>query len=236
MATDTADSARADRLGEILGAYFVALEAGRTATREELMVQHPDLAAELAEYFAEQDRLDRLLAPRLRPESRNRDRPDARSAPQRAPRFRRPQRAPVPRVLLRDTEPGPPRPLGPSFVARDARAGRSPARLQLFGEIARGGMGASSRAATSTSAATWPSRSCWSEPRRSRNGAPVHRGAQIGGQLQHPGIVPIYELGTFADRRPYFAMKLVKGRTLADLLAERPFRHRSLGDGRPEIR
>ncbi len=45
--------------------------------------------------------------------------------------------------------------------------------------------------------------------------------AQIGGQLQHPGIVPIYELGTFADRRPFFAMKLVKGRTLSSLLDER---------------
>src|SRR5262245_14344791 len=45
--------------------------------------------------------------------------------------------------------------------------------------------------------------------------------AQIGGQLQHPGIVPIYELGTFADRRPFFSMKLVKGRTLAAILAER---------------
>src|SRR5262249_6974738 len=43
-----------------------------------------------------------------------------------------------------------------------------------------------------------------------------------GGQLQHPGIVPIYELGAFSDRRPYFAMKLVKGRTLSSLLAERP--------------
>jgi hypothetical protein len=45
--------------------------------------------------------------------------------------------------------------------------------------------------------------------------------AQIGGQLQHPGIVPVYDLGTFADRRPYFAMKLVKGQTLAALLADR---------------
>ena len=45
--------------------------------------------------------------------------------------------------------------------------------------------------------------------------------AQIGGQLQHPGVVPIYELGTFADRRPFFSMKLVKGQTLADLLAAR---------------
>jgi serine/threonine-protein kinase len=34
--------------------------------------------------------------------------------------------------------------------------------------------------------------------------------------------VPIYELGTLADRRPFFAMKLVKGHTLAELLAQRP--------------
>src|SRR5262249_1726609 len=45
--------------------------------------------------------------------------------------------------------------------------------------------------------------------------------AQIAGQLQHPGIVPVYELGQFADRRPYFTMKLVKGKTLARLLAAR---------------
>jgi serine/threonine-protein kinase len=45
--------------------------------------------------------------------------------------------------------------------------------------------------------------------------------AQIGGQLQHPGIVPVYELGLMADERPYFTMKLVKGRTLAALLADR---------------
>jgi serine/threonine-protein kinase len=55
--------------------------------------------------------------------------------------------------------------------------------------------------------------------------------AQIGGQLQHPGIVPVYELGAFADRRPYIAMKLVKGRTLAALLSERP----SLSDGLPRF-
>jgi serine/threonine-protein kinase len=45
--------------------------------------------------------------------------------------------------------------------------------------------------------------------------------AQIGGRLQHLGVVPIYELGTFADRRPFFSMKLVKGQTVADLLAAR---------------
>ncbi|MEM0926343.1 MAG: serine/threonine-protein kinase [Planctomycetota bacterium] len=45
--------------------------------------------------------------------------------------------------------------------------------------------------------------------------------AQIGGQLQHPGIAPVYELGQFADRRPFFSMKLIKGETLSRLLGER---------------
>jgi len=45
--------------------------------------------------------------------------------------------------------------------------------------------------------------------------------AQIGGQLQHPGIVPVYELGLMADDRPYFTMKLIKGRTLAAMLSRR---------------
>ena len=34
--------------------------------------------------------------------------------------------------------------------------------------------------------------------------------AQIGAQLQHPGVVPVYDLG-LAEGRPFFTMKLVKG-------------------------
>ena len=45
--------------------------------------------------------------------------------------------------------------------------------------------------------------------------------AQIGGQLQHPGVVPVYELGCLGDGRPYFTMKLVKGVTLEKLLHDR---------------
>ena len=44
--------------------------------------------------------------------------------------------------------------------------------------------------------------------------------AQIGGQLQHPGVVPVYDIGRFGDR-PFFTMKLVKGQTLAAILGER---------------
>ncbi|MBK8974349.1 MAG: tetratricopeptide repeat protein [Planctomycetes bacterium] len=45
--------------------------------------------------------------------------------------------------------------------------------------------------------------------------------ARIGGQLEHPGIVPVYEMGIDAAGRPFFAMKLVAGRTLASLLHAR---------------
>jgi len=45
--------------------------------------------------------------------------------------------------------------------------------------------------------------------------------AQVGGQLQHPGVVPVYALGIQKDGRPQFAMKLIKGATFAQLLQER---------------
>jgi serine/threonine-protein kinase len=45
--------------------------------------------------------------------------------------------------------------------------------------------------------------------------------AQVLGQLQHPGIPPVHDLGELPDGRPFFTMKLIKGRTLAELLAER---------------
>jgi WD40 repeat protein len=45
--------------------------------------------------------------------------------------------------------------------------------------------------------------------------------ARITAQLQHPAIPPVFEVGRLADERPYLAMKLIKGRTLEDLLKER---------------
>jgi len=45
--------------------------------------------------------------------------------------------------------------------------------------------------------------------------------ARITAQLQHPAIPPVFEVGQLADGRPYLAMKLIKGRTLEELLNER---------------
>ena len=49
--------------------------------------------------------------------------------------------------------------------------------------------------------------------------------AQVTGQLDHPGIVPVHEVGIDEQGRAYFTMKLVAGRTLAEI-----YRCRAKGD------
>lgn len=46
--------------------------------------------------------------------------------------------------------------------------------------------------------------------------------AQVTGQLDHPGIVPVHELGINEDGRAYFTMKMVKGRDLGAIFALLP--------------
>ena len=43
--------------------------------------------------------------------------------------------------------------------------------------------------------------------------------AEVTGRLEHPNIVPVYGLGQYADGRPYYAMRLVEGESLADRAA-----------------
>ncbi len=40
--------------------------------------------------------------------------------------------------------------------------------------------------------------------------------AEITGGLEHPGIVPVYGLGTYGDGRPYYAMRFVRGDSLKE--------------------
>ena len=48
--------------------------------------------------------------------------------------------------------------------------------------------------------------------------------AELTGGLEHPGIVPVYGLGTAEDGSPFYAMKFVQGESMADALER--FHHR----------
>jgi tRNA A-37 threonylcarbamoyl transferase component Bud32 len=51
--------------------------------------------------------------------------------------------------------------------------------------------------------------------------------AQITSQLDHPNIVPVHELGVDDKGNLFFTMKLVRGRTLAEILEEESPEHRT---------
>jgi tetratricopeptide (TPR) repeat protein/tRNA A-37 threonylcarbamoyl transferase component Bud32 len=109
----------------------------------------------------------------------------------------------------------------PSPLLKPIDGGRT-GRYQVLGEIARGGVGVVMKGHDVDLGRDVAMKVLRDE--HSANPEVVQRfveEAQIGGQLQHPGIVPVYELGVRADRRPWFSMKLVKGRTLSALLADR---------------
>ncbi len=129
----------------------------------------------------------------------------------------------VPRVLLRDSGPGePPSPMvKPASTELPNWAGGT-GRLQIFGEIAQGGMGTVLKGRDPDLGRDLAIKVLRDDLRD--NAEMIRRfveEAQIAGQLQHPGVIPVYELGQFADRRPFFSMKLVKGHTLAALLDAR---------------
>ena len=44
--------------------------------------------------------------------------------------------------------------------------------------------------------------------------------AEITGRLEHPGVVPVYGMGTYANGRPFYAMRFIKGQSLADAIKE----------------
>jgi serine/threonine protein kinase/tetratricopeptide (TPR) repeat protein len=98
----------------------------------------------------------------------------------------------------------------------------SDSRYQIFEEVGRGGMGIVLRARDKRLQRDVAMKVI--APNRLYDSSFIDRfieEAQISGQLQHPSIVPIYDIGKLESGHMFFTMKLVKGATLSSLLLKR---------------
>jgi eukaryotic-like serine/threonine-protein kinase len=213
-------------LAQVLESYLAQLEAGRQADPEGLINAHPELARPLRACLKVMHLAQGLGESGDLPARPLAVDPDIFGTV--------PSSGSSTLTALWPGEDGPPRVLLPEppeddspivrahFDALLDSLGGAAGRYQVLGEIARGGMGIVLKARDADMGRDLALKVLLD---RHRGDHDVVRRfveeAQIGGQLQHPGIVPVHELGTLADMRPFFAMTLVKGRTLAALLAER---------------
>ncbi len=129
---------------------------------------------------------------------------------------------PLSQISLRDVEDDNSPILRPRSRSLEQRVPGNIDRFQVAGEIARGGVGAVLKARDVDLGRDIALKVLLDEYQD--NPDMIRRfveEAQIAGQLQHPGIVAVHEMGLFGGKRPYFAMKLVKGQTLSALLKER---------------
>jgi serine/threonine protein kinase/tetratricopeptide (TPR) repeat protein len=125
---------------------------------------------------------------------------------------------------------------GPERTAGYARA-TEPDRLpdipgyEVTHEIARGGMGRVLAARDLTLDREVAVKVLLPGLRTTEVGRRFVRESKITARLPHPGVPPVHHLGTLPDGRPFLTMKLIRGRTLADLLKDR----KHPADGLPRL-
>ncbi|MEM7010937.1 MAG: serine/threonine-protein kinase, partial [Verrucomicrobiota bacterium] len=93
-------------------------------------------------------------------------------------------------------------------------------RYEAGDEVARGGMGAIRLADDVALRRQVAIKSMLADDASPDELARFIEEAQITGQLDHPGIVPIHEIGVDGDGQPFYSMQFVRGRDLQAVLKE----------------
>jgi eukaryotic-like serine/threonine-protein kinase len=191
---------REQLLDEVITTYLKAVDAGQHPDPAELLARHPELADELTEFFAAQNSVDRA-AVQLRgvvPAS-----PKACDPPTLEPSPHSASDA-------------------PTLAPGEALAHSGLGRIRYFGdyelleEIARGGMGVVFKAKqVSLNRIVALKMILAGQLASALDVARFRAEAEAAANLDHPNILPIFEVGEFQGQQ-YFSMKLIQSGSLAD--------------------
>ncbi|MGA2258143.1 MAG: serine/threonine-protein kinase, partial [Thermoguttaceae bacterium] len=196
----SASSDRDGQVNEIISAYLEAVDAGQAIDRQEWLRRYPEFAAELEAFLADYEHVDRL-AEALRP-----------AAPLVA-------RVPSERVVSGVAKTmGSGQPAGLSVGATVRYVGD----YELVEEIARGGMGVVYKARQiSLNRIVAVKMILAGHLATKADHDRFHSEAQAVALLDHPNIVPVFEIGE-QEGQHYFSMGYVDGQSLAARLADGP--------------
>lgn len=118
-------------------------------------------------------------------------------------------------------ETDPSRVSGPRLKRRRARVGEVSARYDLGPLLGRGGMGEVLSCQDQRIGRTVAMKMLAHDRDDPETIERFIDEARLQGRLEHPAIVPVYDLGTTSEGTPFFTMKCVRGVTLARVLDER---------------
>ena len=210
------DRERERQLFGILAAYFEAAEAGEAPDRTEWLARYPEWAEDIMRFLNDQDRLLRLTAP-LRPITVAADESvDVAAGVPTEPTV----------GLAHDQRSGTQSRNGSADYPAGAKV-RYVGDYELVGEIARGGMGVVFRARQRSLNRPVAVKMLLAGALMTDAGEQRFRQeAEAAANLDHPNIVPIFEVGRH-DGHSYFSMKLIEGGSLAQRLPAFAADHRA---------
>ncbi|MFN9787808.1 MAG: protein kinase domain-containing protein [Planctomycetia bacterium] len=204
------------RAQELYSEYLALRERDESLSFESWCGSHEAHAAELRGLHAQYEHLDAIFA-QLRSDSGGDNRSSGRAGGRAGAEME-------PGIVLDDGRIGDESSHSSALLRRLREHAPTNSRYQVLDEVGRGGMGAVIRVWDQDLRRTLAMKVALGHANRPGTGAtPAVEGrtlgrfleeAQITGQLDHPGIVPVHELGLGSDGQVYFTMRLVKGEDL----------------------